>query len=272
MSDDPHRDRSAARITEWILRIAIAIGALGLAARWLPSSSAIAGLLYLDHGWLGEGAAEAVDNGVFVVLAAAGLLTLTPRKRPALLIAGLLALLVSIATALRDAAWPVIVPVEQAVRYVAPLGLWLWFDRDGRPRPDLDAMVVFLLRCGVAATFVGHGLEALHHNARFLDLVFAASRRCLGTPLAQANAEALLTAIGVVDLIVAALLVVVRWRAVAAWMAFWGAVTAASRMVHSGMGAWPETALRALNCGGPFALVFAFTLPRKAPPPVGDVA
>ena len=259
----------AALVSRGSLRLAIAIACVGLCARWLPGSSALAGLLFVDHGWVTESVAERIDDVAFVLLAVAGVSVLTRWLRFGLLFAGGFVLLLSVAEALRDPAWRDVILFEHAIRWVAPLALFVWLRPDGRTRRDMDAMYVFLLRLGVALTFAGHGVAALLSHPRFLDLLFAAHLRFFGEPLAQAAAETTLHAIGIVDLALAVAIVAVRSRAVAAWMAFWGLVTALSRVVHSGMDHWPEAALRALHCGAPLALVSAFALPRKAPPAVG---
>ena len=52
----------AALVSRGSLRLAIAIACVGLCARWLPGSSALAGLLFVDHGWVTESVAERIDD------------------------------------------------------------------------------------------------------------------------------------------------------------------------------------------------------------------
>ncbi len=260
-----------ARRAELVLRLAVALMCFGLCKRWLADDSPIFGLLYFDHGLLDERTAQGVDDAGFVLLAIAGLLVLTRLARTGLAYAGSFALALAVCSAVRDPHGPWLVIASQAVRFVAPLALFAWLSRDGRTRRDLDGVVVFALRLAAAATFTGHGLDALRLEPRFLDLLFAAYRETTAAELPQATAELLLRAIGALDLVVAAMIVALRWRSIAAWMAFWGLLTATSRMVHSGWGNWAETLLRAPNGMVPLALVFAFALPRLTPPPVQRV-
>ena len=77
----------------------------------------------------------------------------------------------------------------------------------------------------------------------------------VGIDVAEATARTLLTGIGTVDLLLATLLVMRRWRAVAIYAACWGLLTAGSRMSAYGleMGGY-ESFMRAAHFGLPAAL------------------
>jgi hypothetical protein len=134
------------------------------------------------------------------------------------------------------------------VRWLGPLAIWLLL------RERSVALGEWLLRIAVAATFVGHGLEALDHHAKFIDYIYSAGD-LLGQAHDEQLARRLLTGIGLLDLVVATALLAVRLPAVALWMACWGLLTACARMVHLGASGWPETAIRATNAGLPLALM-----------------
>jgi len=148
-------------------------------------------------------------------------------------------------------------PIAHGVRIAAPLGLALLTLRTGEELGGSSTratLALWVLLVGVAATFVAHGLEALQHYGRFVDLIIGSAKRWLGWSITQARAEQLLTAIGVQDLILAVMLLSRRWRWVAGWMALWGICTALSRVTSMGGGSWHQSLIRIANGGVPLAL------------------
>ena len=157
-------------------------------------------------------------------------------------------------------------PISHAVRIGSLLALALLAGRRDPERPPLGVAAGWVLLLGTSLTFVGHGIEALRHSGPFVDLMIGTVRRWTDLRLTQATAEDLLTVIGLQDLLLAGLLLLRRWRWIAGWMAFWGIVTALSRVTAMGMDSWYETVLRLANGGVPLTLFFAWQyLTRPAP-------
>lgn len=96
------------------------------------------------------------------------------------------------------------------------------------------------LRWATVATFAAHGLEALQHYHVFCDMILVATRGLLAAEISQATAEAVLTWIGIADVLVASAAAVWRSPTAAGYMAAWGLITAASRVVVYGVaiGGW----------------------------------
>ena len=124
-----------------------------------------------------------------------------------------------------------------------------------------------LLALAIAATFTAHGLEALAHHPRFCDLLLGAGRRLFDLRLAQSTAEAMLTAIGALDLAVAAALLLRPRPAVALWAALWGMLTLTSRTLSLGPDFVHESLLRSMNAAGPLALGLALLCSRRESTP-----
>jgi hypothetical protein len=148
-----------------------------------------------------------------------------------------------------------------AVRYVAPAALALLIEPSVDPSGQhsrtekLHEAINWLLRSAVAVTFIIHGLEALSQHPRFVDYLLVASDRLLGYELAEATARQMLIAIGTMDMTLAALVLLRRqWRWVLLWMAFWGVVTACSRIVFGGWDKGYMALERAANAGLPLVL------------------
>lgn len=153
--------------------------------------------------------------------------------------------------------------LTQGARVAAPLALWLYDRPERTPRTYWEPVA----RGGACLAFAGHGLEALWHSPQFADLILFTARR-IGTAMTEHAAQTLLTGIGVIDLLLAALLVSTRWRAVAIYAALWGLLTAGSRITAHGLEfGWYEALLRAAHFGLPAALA-VYWWHRLAGPPV----
>jgi len=246
----------SARPLDLPLRLGVAIAALTAAWVAWQRPTAVNGLLFVDWG-LPESTATWVDRGAALTLAASAAAVLLRGARIACALVAAWFLALAIATTLRGGGpFTDLAPAAQAARYGAPLGLLLLGVANG-------AVTVAVLRVTVALTFVAHGYEALLHSAHFIDLILVSARRLFGWRLSEAEAGTLLTAIGWIDLVLAALVLTRRWRLVAAYMTFWAAVTAASRVTAFGLASWTEVGLRAGHVAAPLALTLHWRAARR---------
>jgi len=160
--------------------------------------------------------------------------------------------------------WAALFPLAtQSARIVAPLALLL-FDPWRVERPlsrRRIRLAMGLLLWGAAFVFLSHGIEAWHLHPVFVDLLIGTSGRLLGVALSQSSAEAMLSIIGVFDIIVAVACLFPRLRGVLWWMAFWGGVTALSRVTAFGWeSAWYAAAIRMPHLGAPLVVVLYWHL------------
>ncbi len=266
----------------WFLRILIVVQSLGYAAK-LAAPSALNSFLLQS---MGDPFVSNLDRSVqvFIWIACATLLALgflhppvrSFARRIDLSILGLLALW---SFALAILSWLVnpgdpfhaTDPAGHAVRYAAPLALLLLTAFPGKRS---ESKIAWVLRWGVAGTFVGHGLCALWLQPSFIDLIVGTMNSFLGDPILtavsrealsealavsasrQAFAEAALPIIAIQDFILVGLLLLPkrRMKKIALWMAIWGLVTALSRMTAYGWDFWHDLALRICNGGIPLFL------------------
>lgn len=157
-------------------------------------------------------------------------------------------------------AWLMTDFASHAGRIALPVALLLLTPLPGKTQVSAGAFhaAMWLVRIAAALTFIAHGLKAVYLNFMFVDYILAASHTLLGYEMAQSTAETLLRIIGYVDLLVAALLVAGRFRSVAVYMAAWGLITAASRMVYGGGGQYFEVLIRGANYGLPLVAAIYF--------------
>jgi hypothetical protein len=245
------------RGAEWVLRLAVAGAAIAGAWSAWAHYSELNSLLYA-HAGVSESQARSVDVGCAVGLLLSAALALCGTRSWWIGFAALWFLGEAGARMLlRGHALPELALLAHSARYLLPLALLL-------ASRERTGWAEGCLRWAAALTFAAHGIEALNHVPGFLDLLLLTARR-FGLPVSEAQAAGLLTVIGVLDLALAGLIVVRRVRGVALYMAFWGAVTLASRVTAGGLAQWQEALVRLPNAAAPAALFFLWSRRDRLP-------
>lgn len=116
-------------------------------------------------------------------------------------------------------------------------------------------VIEWVLRIAVAGEFIGHGVFALQGKKAWLDwfTTFGISDVELATNL--------LLLIGIIDIILAILILIKPIRAALLWMTFWGFWTALIRPIV-GEPIW-DFVERWANWGAPLALLLLIGLPKN---------
>lgn len=266
--------RAAPRPTDARLRSAsrwLAAGVLvqSVTLAWLAVShgTTLDSLLFMEIG-AREAVARRADLALAAaVVAGAAFLAARPHGLAGLFGASLVSacfLTVAVATsAVGGRAFAQLSPLSHAVRWLAPWALLFLGARDGASVRSAS----WVLRAAVAATFLGHGWEALRAHPAFVDLLLGSARRWLDTAPPESSARRVLFVIGAVDVAVALLVLAARWRAVVLWAAVWGLATALSRTVALGHEFLFESTLRALNGIAPLVLWLVWTVERPSSDP-----
>ena len=266
------------------LRLIVSIQCVGAAGKYLLSAreqeSSLYGLLFFDWGW-DESTAQSLDDvGAWFCLVAAILFGLTacfdllanrrasgglpPRwltwlEFPILIFVAGWFFTLAWAEMMRGGVYTEWAIAEQAVRFMTPLALAIGLIvRDQGSAKRSSYVISGMLQISVAATFAVHGWKAIAGYGPFVDLILLSDSLPWVGSMSQTFAERLLWAIGWIDVGLALLIVGVRWRWVALYMAFWGFLTVTSRVVALGVEAWPESLIRIANGGAPLGLFFLF--------------
>lgn len=145
----------------------------------------------------------------------------------------------------------------QAPRYLTPLALALLvvgFRREGDTSSMFRIAATWILRIALAVVFAVHGLEALKAHPGFIDYIISSSTNMLGARISEGNAIRALEIIGVLDLAVAAAILLRPLPGVLWWAAFWGLVTALARVTANGIGGYPDVLVRGTHVLVPLAL------------------
>lgn len=119
---------------------------------------------------------------------------------------------------------------------------------------DNSKKVQWILRIAVAGEFIGHGVFALQQKEGWLKYFDAVG-------VSADNAMTIMPIIGVMDLLLAALILVKPIRVAVLWMAFWGLWTALIRWPLGPDPFW-DFVERSANWGAPLALLFLLGWPK----------
>lgn len=133
-----------------------------------------------------------------------------------------------------------------ALKWASPWGLYFFANANKR---DLIA----LIKIATSITFATHGMQALSLNPVFLDYI-------LLNPFlisSQSSAEVILKVIGLIDILVAFLLLF-NYKPAFYWVVLWGFSIALLRLIDGGIYNYPEFLLRVPYFSGILALMFIF--------------
>ncbi len=200
----------------------------------LKHSTSVNSILFMNIG-LSDGAANFLEQVLLFILIASFPAYIIGKKKIFLWYMSLWSLALPVSTFFLHSNFGYQFALfSQFARVALPLSLLLLDNLKGR---DDWALI---LRIGIAATFFGHGLEALSLHPKFLDFLMDFSEVYLGFELLQNHAYTILYVIGVIDLAVALLALVTRFNMIFLYMALWGLITAICRITYfEGSGIMP---------------------------------
>ncbi|HKY55565.1 MAG TPA: hypothetical protein VJM08_14715 [Anaerolineales bacterium] len=112
------------------------------------------------------------------------------------------------------------------------------------------------MRIGIFGVFLGHGIFALEGKQRFVEMIQSL------VPIDAAPATSLLFAIGIMDILIAFLVVLRPQKYVLAYATVWAFMTAVAR-ITAGDPVW-DFVERAANWAAPLALLFYIQYKSKA--------
>ncbi|MCF6229072.1 MAG: hypothetical protein L3J82_10545 [Planctomycetes bacterium] len=236
-----------------LLSAGVFAGCLGHAINALSWGSRVNSWLFNEHG-SSEYFAASVDHIAAAMLLASAVMVWFKRFR----VAGLtLSIWISlnILASLHLNIWhKELIPTASATALIAPVALLLLKNRK---------LAEWLLRVIIALTFATHGLEAILSKRQFVDYILD-FWSWFGVGVRESTALVQLHAIGLLDLIVAAMILVPhKMRRTALWMAFWGFVTALMRILYTGLNNFPEFLVRLSHVTVPLALLVIWRAKQK---------
>jgi hypothetical protein len=119
---------------------------------------------------------------------------------------------------------------------------------------DRNKTIEIVARIGVFGTFLGHGIAALFVNSNWIPLL-----TCYGFSID--NAKELMPLIGILDIVVAFVILIYPIRIVLIWAVFWTFMTALSRPISGSE--WIELVERSANWCLPLILLYMQGFPNS---------
>lgn len=220
-----------------ILRASVFVTSLGYLYRYSNDNLKAFSQIYFEWGFAERTADIAVDIMQGALLLA--LVAVPFRKLRFLTIPGFCALLFEVLCLCvnSNTMYPLLVVPCQALR-LAPFALIIM--------PWNKQRAIWILKIAIAATFAGHGIEALFTYAEFVDYILAFFQ-LIRFPIREVSAATILHVIGTIDVLLAHHVIFYnpqRNKWVLRYMMAWGLITALSRIMYYGFGAWHEVAIR----------------------------
>jgi hypothetical protein len=114
--------------------------------------------------------------------------------------------------------------------------------------------IEIIARIGVFGTFLGHGIVALFVNSNWIPLL-----TCYG--FSEDTALGLMPLIGMLDIVVAFIILIYPIRIVLIWAVFWTFMTALSRPISGNE--WTEFVERSANWCLPLILLYIQGFPKS---------
>ena len=145
----------------------------------------------------------------------------------------------------------------QALRYITPISvivLAAWPFTKFFPDAKRAIVTSWVLRIGIAVVFITHGVECLLQSPQFIDLIIGSGNNLLGIRASEATALQIMQVIGIVDILVAIVVLINPSKPILLWALFWGLITALSRMTALGLGAYTEVLMRASHIFAPLVV------------------
>lgn len=120
--------------------------------------------------------------------------------------------------------------------------------------------LLFLTRVSLFLIFFVHGLGCLWMHPGYIDYLIGAWATFTGSFMQQSLAENILIAIGIIDIIIAVMVLLKPFRYILLWMIIWGFLTTLLRIVDAGIFNYTEFLIRLPHFILPLACLILYRL------------
>jgi hypothetical protein len=238
-----------------------ALLSLGLGLAWLSwlKVSPIGTMLFMNYSYTHPEASSVERFNAYWLFALLPLVFL-PRWR-LLAAAGMGLYLAVFVYAARDQGgepFTAYAPLSAAMRLATPLVFLMVFSAWWQSLPDAlsRTLPAALIAVAAAVAFHMHGVEAILAHPGFIDMTLGVAKTLSFSQIALSETQArhLLIAVGVIDIITALAVLLLRNRFALSWMIIWGLFTAVLRFLNYGTGGLPDAIIRLPHFFLPLAL------------------
>lgn len=114
---------------------------------------------------------------------------------------------------------------------------------------------LFAIQLSIFLIFMSHGLGCFSKNPLYIDYILGFFGDYTSLSVKQDQAEQLLDIIGIIDVIVAVLVLIKPFKALIYWLIFWGFLTALLRIVDASLLNYVEFLMRVPHFGLPIVML-----------------
>jgi hypothetical protein len=122
-------------------------------------------------------------------------------------------------------------------------------------KDSLNRGFLFGIQLSIFLIFMSHGIGCFLKNALYIDYIIGFVGDYTPFSIKQYQAEQLLNIIGIIDVVVAVLVLVKPSKNLLYWLIFWGLLTSLLRIVDAGIFNYTEFLIRTPHFGLPIAML-----------------
>jgi len=122
----------------------------------------------------------------------------------------------------------------------------------------LNRWFTVAIQFSIFLIFVAHGVGCFLKNGIYVDYIIGFVRDYTPFSIKQGDAEALLNVIGIIDILVAVLVLIKPFKYLLYWLIFWGFLTSLLRIVDASILNYVEFLMRVPHFGLPLVLLLAY--------------
>ncbi len=116
--------------------------------------------------------------------------------------------------------------IGHGARIIFPLGVFYLLYNSNNKKGEM------ILKLGISLTFLGHGISAVSYHPEFLDYIITFSDEFLNYDISYELSKTLLIIIGVIDIVLALLVLIKSNKIVWGYMAIWGFIVSYWRVIY----------------------------------------
>ena len=122
-------------------------------------------------------------------------------------------------------------------------------------KDSLNRGFLFGIQLSIFLIFMSHGVGCFLKNSLYIDYIIGFVGDYTPFSIKQYQAEQLLNIIGIIDVVVAVLVLLRPSKTLIYWLIFWGLLTSLLRIVDAGIFNYTEFLIRAPHFGFPIAML-----------------
>ncbi len=145
-----------------------------------------------------------------------------------------------------------------------PILTWYAISHYNNKKLKFSSWFLFAIQLSVFLIFMSHGMGCFSKNPLYIDYILGFFGDYTSLSVKQNQAEQMLDIIGIIDVIVAVLVLIKPFKALIYWLIFWGFLTSLLRIVDASILNYIEFLMRVPHFGLPIVMLIIWNEKAKA--------